>query len=52
MDKLKAKIREAFANIFNVMHLNVWSELEHKLNFLRANNGGNVDSCATMIEQT
>lgn len=43
LDELKAKIREAFGKISNEMRHNVWSELEHRLDFLRANNGEHVE---------
>lgn len=30
MDEHKTKIREVFANMYNEMQQNVWSEIEHR----------------------
>lgn len=40
---MKEKIKEAFGNIFTEVRLNVWSALEHQFDFVRANNGENVE---------
>lgn len=42
-DELKTKISEDFGNISNAMRQNLWSEFEHSLDFLQAEDGGQVD---------
>lgn len=53
MDELQAKLREAFGKIYDEIYLNAYSDLEHRLDFLRATNGELVEvGGETMVGKT
>lgn len=48
---LKTKIREVFGNISNELYQNVWSLLEHRLDYLQANNEENVKGMTEILSK-